>query len=279
MQIKKVGILYHPAVQATCEKARELTKFLDERGIETWECSAWDTSEAVALLDTTDLLLTVGGDGTILRVSQIAMQHQTPITGINMGNLGFLTELKVEEAESGIVNLLNGEGWMDERFMLEVEVGGGKSKSAYKTYQALNDVVLARGEIVKLIQVEAIVDGKPLTTYRADGVILATATGSTSYAMAAGGPILYPESTDIVLVPISTHLSMSYSLVLPGSSLVKLKVKSNYLATLNIDGHTNLSIDDETDIVIRRSTNKTRFLRLNPQTNFFHILEGKLKGI
>jgi len=280
MQIKKIGILYHPAVQTAIAKAREFRLFLTSRNVESWECSAWETSEAVSLLDGTDLLVTVGGDGTILRASQIAMSKGIPIVGINMGNLGFLTELKADEAQSGITSLLEGNGWVDERMMLEAEVEGGEYSGEDRIiYHALNDIVLARGEIVKLIQIEAVVDGKPLTNYRADGVILSTSTGSTSYAMAAGGPILYPSCLDIVMVPISTHLSMSYSLVLPGSSVISLRAKERSKAVMSIDGHINLKVTPETIITVRRSSHKTRFLRLNPQTNFFNVLEEKFRGL
>src|SRR3990172_3037891 len=128
MLIKKVGILYHPLLPATQAKAQELISFLHSKSVEAWTSSAWETEKAIACLDHTDLLLTTGGDGTILRAAQVALQSGTPITGVNMGTLGFLTELKAAEAVDQLPALLEGKGWMDERALLEanLEPGGAE---------------------------------------------------------------------------------------------------------------------------------------------------------
>jgi NAD+ kinase len=279
MKIKKIGILYHPMVETTLARTRELSDFLLTNGIKVWSCSAWETAQACSLLDGTDLILTSGGDGTLLRAAQVALNFQTPITGINMGNLGFLTEFKADEALERLPELLTGKGWIDERAMLEAEIFmADSSNKATVSFYALNDIVLARGAIVKLIQVEAAIDGKPVTTYRADGVILATATGSTSYALAAGGPVLYPHSTDFLLVPIVPHLTNGYSLVIPTSGVVSLKLITNSQAVLSVDGHINIPVPSGTKVTIRISAKKTRFLRLREQNYFFNILEEKLRG-
>jgi NAD+ kinase len=278
MLIKRIGILYHPMVEATSTKARELTSFLSSRGVDVWTCSAWDTEKATGCAGGNDLILTVGGDGTILRAAQVAVQHQVPITGINMGNLGFLTELKSNEALEQLPALLAGEGWIDERMMLEVELTPVEADGQASVFQALNDIVLARGAIAKLIQIDATIDGKILTTYRADGVILATATGSTGYSLAAGGPILYPQSADFLLVPIVSHLSLDYSLVLPSSSVVKLKLNTTNQATFSVDGHINIPVSNGSVVTVKPSSKKTRFLRLHQRSFFFQALEEKLRG-
>ncbi len=279
MKIKKIGILYHPMVETTSARARELNDFLISKDIKVWSCSAWETEKAVSLLDGTDLILANGGDGTILRAAQVALQHQTPITGINMGNLGFLTEFKADEALERLPELLAGQGWIDERAMLEAQLVTAESTgSPSASFYALNDVVLARGAIVKLIQVETAIDDKPVTTYRADGVILATATGSTGYALAAGGPVLYPHSTDFLLVPIVPHLSAGYSLVVPSTGVVGLKLITSSQAVLSIDGHINIPVSSGALITVKTSVQKTRFLRLREQNYFFNVLEEKLRG-
>ncbi len=279
MLIKRIGILYHPMVQATCDKAQELIAFLNSRGIDVWSCSAWEIEKAISSLDSTDLIMTTGGDGTILRAAQVALQYQIPITGINMGKLGFLTELKANEAVGKLSELLDGKGWLDERTMLEAELVPAEPDSRSPgVFHALNDVVLARGSIVKLIQVNTSINDKPLTNYRADGVILATATGSTGYSLSAGGPILHPQSTDILLVPIVSHLSVDYSLVLPSSSVVKLQLMANNPATLSIDGHINIPVPSGSMITVKQSSKKTRFLRLHAQDSFYSVLEEKLRG-
>jgi len=279
MLIKRIGILCHPLIKSSSEKAQELINFLKSRDIGVWSGSAWEIAEAIDNLDSTDLIITLGGDGTILRAAQVALEHQIPITGINMGKLGFLTEFKANEAKEKIAELLGGKGWLDERTMLEAEFTAiAADGSQTRTYHALNDVVLARGEVVKLIQVNTIINDKPLGNYRGDGVILATATGSTGYALSAGGPILHPRSADILLVPIVSHLSVDYSLVLPESSVVKMQPIADYPATLNIDGHVNLPVPSGSVIIVRRSSKKTRFLRLYEPDSFYNMLEEKLRG-
>jgi NAD+ kinase len=279
MLIKKVGILFHPMVEATRLKAQELVAFLDSRKVESWFCSAWESDKAGENLKGTDLVLTTGGDGTILRAAQVVLKYNIPIAGINMGTLGFLTEIKAEEAIAQLHQILAGEGWLDQRTMLEAQLSAADGEISPKSpFYALNDVVLARGAIAKLIQVTANIDDRPLTTYRSDGVIVATATGSTGYSLAAGGPILYPQSEDFLMVPIVSHLTLGYSLVLPSSSTVKLQLYTTTQATISVDGHINIPVSTGAAIRIRRSEFKIRFLRLRQQHYFFNVLEEKLRG-
>ena len=274
--MKKVGILYHPRVEATRVKAGELEGFLNSRGISVWVCSAWEREEACGRLDGTDLLLTVGGDGTILRAAQVVIPGTTLITGINLGKLGFMTELDADEALEKLPALLDTDGWIDERAMLQAEIVASGQES--RIFHALNDIVVARGEIARVIRVEASVDGQYMTTYKTDGVIVATATGSTGYALAARGPVLYPQSGDYLLVPIAPHLSLAYALVLPGTAGVELRLNTYHSATLSVDGHINLPLSNGDVIIIKRSPHKTRFWRIRPEDSFYSSLEEKLKG-
>jgi NAD+ kinase len=274
--MKTVGVLYHPKVGATRDKARELEAFLKAKGVSAWSGSAWDTEKARARLEATDLVITVGGDGTILRAVQAVIPGTTPITGVNMGKLGFMTELGGDEAMARLPEILGGAGWIDERAMLHTELHAAGRET--QVFDALNDVVVARGEVVRLIRVEAAIDGQPLTTYKADGVIVATATGSTGYAVAAGGPIMYPRSKDLLLVSVAPHLSLSHALVLPESAVIELRLSSYHPATLSVDGHVNLPMADGDSVTIRRSPHTARFLRVRPRESFYSSLEDKLKG-
>ena len=275
--MNKVGVLYHPMVEAAFIKAKQLQDFLVANGISVWLCSAWEREKAEAQLDDTNLILSVGGDGTILRSAQAVVPRTTPITGINLGNLGFMTELSADEALEHLPSLLAGEGWIDERAMLEAELSATEQEPP-RTFPALNDVVVARGSVVRLVRVEASIDSQYLATYKADGVIVATATGSTGYSLAAGGPILYPQSKDFLLVPITPHLSSAYALVLPSKTVVQLRVVAAHQATLSIDGHINLPLADGASITVKHSPNTVRFLRIHPEDSFYRSLEQKLKG-
>ncbi len=276
MSVKKIGILYHPKVESTHLKADELGNFIKTQGVSAWVCSAWDADEACAKMDGTDLLLTVGGDGTILRAVQAVIPTMTPITGINQGKLGFMTELTNGEAIEKLPLLIAGEGWTDERAMLQAELKSeGKEP---QVFHALNDVVMARGAIARLINIDVSIDGQKLSSYRADAIITATATGSTSYALAARGPIMYPQSPDLLLMPVAPHLSPAYPLVLPEKSEVVLHLNTYLEATLSIDGHINLTLVNGDTVTIRRSPYKARFRRIRPENSFFGTLEEKLKG-
>ncbi len=275
--MNRIGIFYHPLVEATFAKAKQLQDFLVANGVSVWLCSAWEVKKVKAQLDGTDLILSVGGDGTILRSAQAVFSQKVPITGINLGNLGFMTELSADEALEQLPYLLAGKGWIDERAMLEAELLT-TDKEPRRTFHALNDVVVARGAVARLIRVEASIDGQHLATYKADGVVVATATGSTGYSLAAGGPILYPQSKDFLLIPIMPHLSSAYALVLPSKTVVQLRVNATHEATLSVDGHINLSLPDGAVITVKRSPNTTRFLRIHPENSFYRSLEEKLKG-
>ena len=277
--MKQIGILYHPKIEAAHTVAKELQKFLGSRGISVWLCSAWEREKARAQVKDTDLLLSIGGDGTILRAAQAVLPGLTPITGINLGKLGFMTELSVDEAMEKLSALLAGEGWIDERALLEAELSPqhGENEPS-RMFYALNDVVVARGAIARVVYVEASIDGEPLTTYKADGVIVATATGSTGYSLAAGGPILHPQANEFLLLPILPHLSSVYTMVLPATSVVKLRVTTAHEATLSIDGHINLPLSSGASITVKHSSNTARFLRVHPETSFYGSLEQRLKG-
>jgi len=273
--VKNVGIFYHPLNEATQTKAKQLQGLLVSHGITAWLCSAWEGETARSQMDNTDLVLSVGGDGTILRSAQAVVPRMIPIIGVNLGKLGFMTELSADEAADRLPALLSGEGWNDERAMLQAEIVVDGEKT--DTYHALNDVVVARGAVARLIRVSASIDGKHLTDYKADGVIAATATGSTGYSLAAGGPILYPQSEDFLLVPITPHLSPAHALVLPAETSVQLTVTAPRQATLSIDGHINMPLADGASITIKQSPHRTRFLRIHPEDAFYRSLEQKLK--
>ena len=277
--MNRVGILYHPLNEAAYSLAKKLEEFLlGTTGISTWLCSAWEGEKARAQLNNTDLILSIGGDGTILRAIQVAVPDSIPVTGINLGKLGFMTELRADEAVAKLPGLLAGEGWIDERAMLEAELYPPGQDTPAGTFHALNDVVVARGAVARTVYVEASIDGEPLTTYKADGVMVATATGSTGYSLAAGGPILHPQSKEFLLLPIVPHLSLAYTMVLASTTIVKLTINTAHQATLGIDGHINQPISSGATITVKSSAKTARFLRIHPETSFYSSLEKRLKG-
>ncbi len=276
--MKRVGILYHPMKEAAYALAKQIEESLNSKGFSVWLYSAWEWEEAKAQVNGTDLILSIGGDGTILRAAQAVVPGLIPITGINLGRLGFMTELSVDETMKKLPALLAGEGWIDERSLLETELSlPEESQKPPRVFYALNDTVVARGTVARLIYVEASINGELLTTYKADGVIVATATGSTGYSLAAGGPVLYPQAKELLLLPISPHISTAYPVVLPSTAVVELRISTIHPATLSIDGHINLTMPSGATIKVRHSAKSVRFLRIHPDT-FYGSLEQKLKG-
>jgi len=268
--VKCIGILYHPLLEKARNLAEKLEELLSSLGVSSWRCSAWDEDEAKSQVAGTDLILSIGGDGSILRAARIITPLAVPILGINLGRLGFITDINGNDVLSNLPDLLKGGGWIEERAMLEAELGD-------KSFHALNDVVL-RSVAVRLVNIEAEIDGTLTTTYRADGIIVATATGSTGYSLAAGGPILHPKSKEIILQPIYCHLGLNHALVLPQQSIVDLKVAHGDKVVLSIDGQVELPLSDGQNVRVKLSSHVARFLRTHQPTYFYSSLWQKLRG-
>jgi NAD+ kinase len=270
---KKVGILFQPKIATAGDLARQLAKVVGDLGVAVWVCSAWEEDRAREQAGETELVISLGGDGTILRAARVASPLSIPILGVNLGRLGFMTELRPDDALSRVPAFVKGEGWGEERAMLQAEL----VSSDMPPFHALNDVVVGRGERCRLIRVKAIVDGELVTTYKCDGLILATATGSTGYSLAAGGPMLHPLAREILLQPIAAHLSLGTALVLPSEATIELEVRTTHQATLSIDGQIEVPLSDGAVVRVRRSPHITRLMRTQRSTLFYETLMQKLE--
>ncbi|UCH51307.1 MAG: NAD(+)/NADH kinase [Chloroflexota bacterium] len=271
--MKRVGILYHPKIEKAEAFSQELGKFLKARGVSFWTCSAWEEEKAKSQISGSELILSIGGDGTILRAVRAVIPQAVPIVGINLGNLGFMTELKAEEALDKMPRLLDGKGWVEDRTVLEAEM-----PSQDKVFNAINDVFVGRRSFARLVRIETRVNGEVLATHRADGVILATATGSTGYSLASGGPILCPQAKEIIFKPVCPHLALDRAVVLPPDAQIQLKVTTTHEAMISIDGQVELPLNSGDEVKIRCSPHVARFLRIRPKAYFYSYLESRLKG-
>jgi len=187
-----------------------------------------------------DAVIALGGDGTMLRAGHLSAECGAPILGINLGHFGFLMELKHREWRTYLPRFLSGDFFLEDRRMLQVEHWRGRRRLG--TWFALNETVISRGRYVRPIQLSARVDVFQMATFVADGLIVATATGSTAYALAAGGPILPPELDNIVIMAVAPHLSMDRAIVLPGSSRVNIAIQTSHEAVMSIDGQNPIQI-------------------------------------
>ncbi len=227
-----------------------------------------------------DLLIVLGGDGTILRTVRELQDYSVPILSINKGTVGFLAELSLSETEQMLPMFLQGKGTVEERSLLEITATRGRKKLWQG--KVLNEAVVSQGAISRLIDLKTSVNGDPLATFHADGVIIATPTGSTAYSLAAGGPIVHPELKATILTPINPHSFSQKPIVLPGSDKVEVTIytKQNKFedvqVSLTLDGQTYVTLqrNDTVHAVISKKT--VKFLRRNDES-FFSTLRSKLK--
>jgi len=276
-RFQRIGILAHPLRPATAPLAQTVARSLQEHGITTWTRSVWDAVRVRSQVRGSDLVIAIGGDGAMLRAARACAPENVPVLGINTGYLGFLTEISPEEWETSLPALLEGRYWIEERMMIRCEVR--RNGVPVIASEALNDVVISRGAIAKLVQLETYIDGGWTTTYYCDGLIVATPTGSTAYALAAGGPILPPELKNILVVPVAPHLSMDRPMVLSQGATVEVVVEPHTVAevVLTVDGELLASMKTLDQVVIWASDSVSRFVRLRDRNYFYRSLLDRLE--
>jgi NAD+ kinase len=278
--VKKVGILHHPKLSESLALAQEMAHHLEERGVAPWLCSAWDEDEVARCVGDLDLLITLGGDGTILRAARIAAEQSVPILGLNLGRVGFLAEMGRGNWSEKLDLVLGGEYWLEERMMLQAELWrGGEREPGTASWagEALNEFVVGRGTLARIVRLATYIDGEYLTTYAADGLIVATATGSTAYALAVGGPILPPELNNILLIPIAPHLCLGRAVVLFQGARVEVQVSTDHRAILTVDGQFDVELKDADRVVIAASPHACRFIRTQDKAYFYRTLVERLR--
>lgn len=273
--IKSVGVLSHPKIAQTNDVAAQVEIALRDLGVTVYRASTWDTASIEKIINKLDLLIVLGGDGSTLRAARVASPHCVMITSINMGRLGFLSEMLLDTWKASLQQIVEGEYWVEERMMLHTEAY--RDKELLGSRDALNDVVVSRGTLARIVRVRTIVDGSLLTTFACDGLIVATATGSTAYALAAGGPILPPTLKNIILVPIAPHLSLDKPIVLSQGSIVEMFVGTDHQAIFTNDGQDEISLKNGDRVVVQASPHVTRYLRVQSPNYFYHTLMNRLK--
>ncbi len=232
----------------------------------------WEELVQVPLLCT----VVLGGDGTLLRAAKQLAHLDIPVLGVNLGHLGFLTEAEVPELYSSLGAVLRGEYVCDRRRLLTARVV--RDGETRVEFEAMNDVVVAKGPFARLIHLETFVDSAYVATYPADGLIIATPTGSTAYSLSAGGPILTPDLDVMVLTPICPHSFFDRSIVLSRQQEVRIRIRTVHRDTMvTIDGQEVQALEDGDEVVVVGSSESVRLVR-RPGWSFFHVLRGWRKG-
>ena len=221
-----------------------------------------------------DLLLVLGGDGTLLSMARLVGDLNVPILGVNLGGLGFLTALTADELFPALEALLRGELLVEERMMLTARVT--RQGERLSEYVALNDVVITKSAMSRIINLDVSIQGQFATAYRADGLIVSTPTGSTAYCLSAGGPIVFPTMDAVVLTPICSHTLTNRPIVLPGGHPIDVTLQSDQDVMLTLDGQVGFHLKRGDRVEIRQAAARIRLLRF-PQKHFFSVLRTKLK--
>jgi NAD+ kinase len=264
----RVALVHQPYRPETADVARDVANILASRRVESALLSAFELDPSTAGDFT--LALSFGGDGTTLRTARWAAHAHLPIVPVGMGTLSFLAELHPDEIEANLDPYLAGEFWRDERSMLQVNVGDEQAL-------ALNDIVVARGAQLRAITIDLAVHGRDVTRFTADAVVVATATGSTAYALAAGGPVLAPDLANVVVVPVAGHLSALRSLVLPENCKLTLTVARTQPAVASADGQVDFDVAVGQAVSVHVANERTIFARRGDPGDFYAFLTARLR--
>ncbi len=278
-QVAKLAVLGHPQRPQSAAVAEAITASLKSRGLEAWLTTQWaeDDVEVGAHCAEADAVIAIGGDGAMLRAARVTSRHSVPVLGVNMGRLGFLAEVSPDEIESALDLLLSGRFWIERRMMVDVDVWRGEE--CIDAGDALNDVVIGRGAPLGLVQLIAYIDGDWTTTYTCDALIIATATGSTAYALASGGPILPPGLRNILIVPVAPHLSLDRPIVLPEGARVDIMLPDDnpHSAVLAVDGASLTELRPGDRVRVQASEHGASFIRLRERNYFYRSLLDRLE--
>lgn len=277
----KIGIVAKAHITEPIEITKNLVKWFSDKGIEVLvekelgeQIGHSNSVEQAEIPELVDVILVFGGDGTFLGMARLACKHGTPILGINLGGLGFLTEVTVDELYPMMQRIIDGDYDVEQRHMLMTSIYRGKENIG--TYEVLNDVVINKGAVARIIDLEIYIDDSHVTTYKADGIILSTPTGSTAYSLSAGGPIVHPTIPVTIITPICPHTLTNRPLVVSNDMKLEIKVKTHEPDTyLTLDGQIGIRLNTGDRIELTRAENSVNLIR-SPYRDFFTILKTKL---
>ncbi|MCS7001881.1 MAG: NAD(+)/NADH kinase [Dehalococcoidia bacterium] len=281
--MSRIALFHQPRIPEAVRLSHEVADWLAARGHTVSVHSAWTPHDSMPYYTDVDLVVTFGGDGTVLRLGRLYAPGSAPVLSVNFGKLGFITELEPKDTYRGLEAFFAGQYTVERRLMLAARVTPAPERateschSGYgKEFYALNDIVVSRGGAARVIRLRVQVDNAPYTTFIADGAIVSTPTGSTAYSLAAGGPILDPSLETIVLTPIAPHLGMRQSLVLPAAYALRFELRTDHGAVLSADGQYDVPLDDADVIDVRRADMCASFVRLRPHTAFYQTLGERI---
>lgn len=276
LEVKTIVIVYRPDTKEAIRLSNELSQWLKKKNITTFSHpdQTIESTEKISDISEADLVIVLGGDGTYLEAVRFLKGRDTPILGINLGSLGFLTENQVDNLYPIVEQAINSQLEMRPRLMLEIMV---KQKSQTHSFTALNDVVFERGAQSQLVSLSVFGDEHLITSLKADGLIFSSPTGSTAYNLAAGGPILHPEIKAFTMTPICAHSLTDRPAVFPENQIIRIKNNNpNQKIVINADGRRLLEFSHTDEAILKKANCDHSVLR-KPSHNYFDLLREKLK--
>jgi NAD+ kinase len=278
--MKSIGIVANVKKELTKDVVQEIIRWAGDNRVDFFICEELTplighkekSLSKEKLAETAEVLISLGGDGTMLASARAVGEHHTPILGINLGGVGFLTEINSEDLQNTLNKLRKGEYFIEKRMVLETEVEGVKKLDQY----ALNDVVVDKGEVARLFLLHLYLQDEFICSYSADGLIISTPTGSTAYSLAAGGPIINPQMNAIIVSPICPHTLASRSIVFSESETLKVVVElASREAVLTIDGQVAFNLKSGSSVLVRKAEHAVNLIKFRDRS-FYEILRTKL---
>ena len=278
MTVSRIGFAYNPTQEPTIELAARASGWCRMRGIDDWQSPAGELDTLLRELPTTDALVVLGGDGTFLRAARAVAEVDVPILGINLGKVGFLSKAEAGDLETVLERIVAGEFTFDERMVIEGRIlRGGAGSDDAERHVALNDIVVARGARARVCRLDVSIDDTHLATIIADGLVVASPTGSTGYSFSAGGPILDPVSRNLVVTPIAAYLSALRSVVASPEQVVRCRVVDAHEALVSVDGREDLPIAVGDVVEVRAMSRPIRLLHPRGALSFWDLLRHKVE--
>lgn len=270
--LQRFAIAFNPQIPEAEVLSGEIHAFIEKQGATMQAVSAIHDKTLRQRIKKKEFeaLIVLGGDGTMLRASHLCASARLPIIGVNLGSFGFLMELQRDEWQAYLPKLLTGEYRIEERMLLQAE--HFRQNVSRGSWLVVNDVVVCRGQHVRPIRLDAEVDGYHMASYVADGLIAATPTGSTAYALAAGGAILPPDLRNIIVVPVAPHLSPDQAIILNEGASVTISVKTSHQAVFSVDGHIPVIMEDSDSVLVSASELNSRYIRFHDPGYFYRTL-------
>lgn len=277
MTVERIGFAYNPTIEATVELAARASGWCKRRGIDEWRAQAGDMDALRKELPTSDALVVLGGDGTFLRAARAVAEVDVPLLGINLGKVGFLSKAEATDLEPVLEHIVAGEYRIDERLVIEGRIFRKGGTSDGERHIALNDIVVARGSLARVCRLDVSIDDSHLATFIADGLVVASPTGSTGYSFSAGGPILDPASRNLVVTPIAAYLSAIRSVVVSPRQVVRCRVVDAHEALVSVDGREDLPISVGDTVEVHALDRPIRLIEPKGAQPFWDLLRHKVE--